>query len=92
MLVEASMGFVADRLCFGSFSLCPAMGQPVARGNLLGLAAFLPLSSATKTNKFPHQKLDGIQVVWIEAIQASEVSTYTPSQGDWITPTGRLEG
>jgi hypothetical protein len=74
VLVEASMGFVADRLCFGSFNLCPAMGQPVTRGNFLGLAALLPLSSATKTNKFPHHKLDGSQVGWIEAIQASEVS------------------
>jgi hypothetical protein len=54
MLVEAPMGFVADRLCFGTFSLCPAMRQPVARGNLLGLAAFLPLPRLPKVHKFAH--------------------------------------
>jgi hypothetical protein len=54
VLVEASTSFVADRLCFGSFSLCPAIGEPVARGDLFGLAAFLPLPRATKVDKFAH--------------------------------------
>jgi hypothetical protein len=62
VLVEASAGFVADRLRFGSFSLCPAMGQPVARCGLFGLPAFLPLSRATKIDNFAHHELDGNQV------------------------------
>jgi len=73
VLVEASLGFVAVRPRLGSFSLCPAIGEPVARGDLLGLAAFLPLSRVAKIDKIAHQMLGGNQVVWIEAIQASEV-------------------
>jgi hypothetical protein len=73
VLVEASLGFVAARTRFGSISLCPAMGKPVACGDLLGLAAFLPLPRTAKVDKFAHHKLGGNQVMPIEAIQASGV-------------------
>jgi hypothetical protein len=73
VLVEASLGFVADRPRLGSFSLCPAKGKPVFGSDLLGLAALLPLPHAAQIDKFAHQKLGGNRIVWIGAIQARVV-------------------
>jgi hypothetical protein len=72
-LIETSLGFVADRPRFGSFGFGPAIGKPVGRGGLLGLAAFLPLPRGTEIDKVAHQKLGGSWIVWIEAIQARMV-------------------